>query len=378
MNEKISIIVPIFNAEKTLSFCIDSIINQTYKNLQLIFVNDGSIDNSFEIVTQYANNDERIEIVNKPNGGQVSARKAGIEKAKGKYTLFLDSDDWIEEDYVECLYNEMVKSDADIVCSDIYYDSEDGQTSKVVSNIFGEGVYSIEDINSRVLFSGEFWTPGIQPHLVTKLFQTKKLKEYVYAVDNQIIFGEDAVVTYPYLFSSNTICISKVCGYHYIQYQNSMAKKVFSDDNKRISFLISHLKKYLPKNSSVAKQIDIYEKFLWILRCPSAFDEGSTTKLHMYGGVPAGSKIVIYGAGGAGAVLYDYVNSLNVYHISAWIDRNASFYRSRGLNVVTLDLLPDDFDYILIANTSQKIADVIRKNLMDKGVEQEKIHWYIF
>ena len=359
MNSLITIIIPFYNSEKYLSHCIKSVLYQTYDNLQIILVNDGSTDGSLQIATKFAANDKRIEIVSKPNGGLVSARKAGIEKAKGKYTLFLDSDDWIEEDYVECLYNEMVKSDADIVCSDIYYDSEDGKTSKVVSNIFDEGIYSIDDIKNRALFSGEFWTPGVQPHLVTKLFWTEKLKKYVSVVDNQIVFGEDAAVTYPYLFSSNKICISKVCGYHYIQYQDSMAKKVFSDDKTRISLLISHLKNTLPLDPSIRKQIDIYEKFLWILRCPYAFDEGSVAKLQMYGGVQAGSNIVIYGAGGAGAVLYDYVNSLNIYHVSTWIDRNAPFYQSRGLNVVTLDLLPDDFDYILIANTNSMAAKMI-------------------
>ena len=104
MKELVSIIIPIYNVEKYLTKCIESVINQTYKNLEIILVNDGSTDNSKEIIDKYSLIDSRIKVINKKNGGLSEARNAGIEIAKGDYIGFLDSDDWIELNMYEKLY----------------------------------------------------------------------------------------------------------------------------------------------------------------------------------------------------------------------------------------------------------------------------------
>ena len=100
----ISVIIPIYNVEKYLTKCIESVINQTYKNLEIILVNDGSTDNSKEIIDKYSSIDSRIKVINKKNGGLSDARNVGIELAKGEYITFLDSDDWIELNMYEKLY----------------------------------------------------------------------------------------------------------------------------------------------------------------------------------------------------------------------------------------------------------------------------------
>ena len=96
--EQISVIVPVYNGELYLKECIDSIRNQTYPNLQIIIVNDGSTDNTSVVCEQYARIDKRIQVVNKENAGLVAARKTGIEHASGKYIGFVDADDWIDKD----------------------------------------------------------------------------------------------------------------------------------------------------------------------------------------------------------------------------------------------------------------------------------------
>ena len=112
--EKISVIIPVYNMEKYLNRCINSVINQTYKNLEIILVNDGSTDNSADICNYFLNKDSRIKVINKKNGGLSDARNAGIAIASGEYISFLDSDDWIDLDYYEVLYKSIVENNADI------------------------------------------------------------------------------------------------------------------------------------------------------------------------------------------------------------------------------------------------------------------------
>mgnify|MGYP002706908692 CR=1 FL=1 len=119
-NPLISIIIPVYNAEKFLKRCIDSTLKQTYKNIEIICVNDGSKDKSLEILKGYAKEDDRIVIVDKENAGVSVARNDAIRVAKGEYVAFLDSDDWLENDAIETLYNCMIEEKVDIVRANYY------------------------------------------------------------------------------------------------------------------------------------------------------------------------------------------------------------------------------------------------------------------
>ena len=115
MNPEISIIVPVYNVEKYLKRCIDSILNQSFTNFELILVDDGSTDNSGKIIDEYAIKDERIKVIHKENGGQGSARNRGLDIAKGNYIGFVDSDDWIHKDMYKCMYKIINEDNTDIV-----------------------------------------------------------------------------------------------------------------------------------------------------------------------------------------------------------------------------------------------------------------------
>lgn len=112
MNPLISVIVPIYNVEKYLARCVDSIVNQTYKDFELILVDDGSPDNSGKICDEYAKKDSRIKVVHKKNGGLSDARNAGMAVATGEYISFIDSDDYVSDDFFECLLDVMNKKTA--------------------------------------------------------------------------------------------------------------------------------------------------------------------------------------------------------------------------------------------------------------------------
>lgn len=121
MEEKISVIVPIYNVENYIKRCVESILKQTYKNIELILVDDGSTDNSGTICDEFSKKDKRIQVVHKNNGGVSEARNAGLEKVSGEYIMFVDSDDWIDPFMMEKMYRTLKKYDTElVVCEPIY------------------------------------------------------------------------------------------------------------------------------------------------------------------------------------------------------------------------------------------------------------------
>ncbi len=121
---KVSIIIPVYNVEKYLQRCLDSVVNQTLKDIEIICVNDGSTDNSAIILEEFSKKDERIKIVNQKNGGLSRARNTGLEHSNGDYIGFLDSDDWIDLDYYEKLHDAAERNNCDIAFADFIRKNE--------------------------------------------------------------------------------------------------------------------------------------------------------------------------------------------------------------------------------------------------------------
>ena len=236
---KLSIIVPCYNVEEYLEKCLESIMGQTYREFQLILVNDGSTDTSLEICKKYQGQDERIEVISKENGGLVSARKAGVLAASGEYIGWVDSDDWVEPTYFEELIRAQEKTGADVVAAGHFHDI--GESSTVIKNGIACGVYGKEEILSRVLYEGTFYEYGITPQVYTKLVRSDLMRTAELAVDENIAAGEDAAVTYPILSIARKVCVTDICGYHYIQRQGSMTKVENPDERKKIRTLIDFL-----------------------------------------------------------------------------------------------------------------------------------------
>lgn len=169
---KVSIIVPIYNVEKYLSKCIESILSQTYKNIEIILVNDGSLDNSAQICDEYAKKDDRIIVIHKANGGVSSARNAGLDIATGKYIGFVDPDDYIENNMYELMVNKIEKYKADIAICGYDYINE---------NYTIERYYHIQQdeiLTQKQFMSMQFDMPPTIRHVVwNKLFIAKTLKK---------------------------------------------------------------------------------------------------------------------------------------------------------------------------------------------------------
>ena len=160
-NPLISVIIPIYNVDAYLRRSIDSVIDQTYKNLEIILVDDGSTDDSAKICDEYSSYDERIRVIHKKNGGLVSARKAGIQLASGEYIAYVDGDDWIED----AMYQQLVEKieDADIIISGVIRDYNGGIVKEI--NKIQDGIYEGEALRSiifeKMIYTGEFFERGI-------------------------------------------------------------------------------------------------------------------------------------------------------------------------------------------------------------------------
>ena len=196
MGDKISVIVPIYNVEPYLRRCIDSIINQTYKNLEIILVDDGSTDGSGEICNKYEQQDERIRVIHKKNGGAADARNKGLEVMTGKFVSFVDSDDWIEYNFYENMIEQAIKYNADIVVSNYNYVSDNGDIiCRYEKN--DKVRYNTEEAMNEMIHDG-----FIQAVIWNKLYLKSCIKDIRFKV-GQIC--EDEFFTYKVIANSKEV-----------------------------------------------------------------------------------------------------------------------------------------------------------------------------
>lgn len=377
MSDCISVIVPIYNAEAYLKKCIESIRNQTYLNLQIILIDDGSEDSSLAICRRFEDLDKRIEVYHRENKGLVSARKMGVSLAKGEMIGWVDADDWIEPDWIENLAGLWINTGADIIAASHFHDI--GEIGVKVENGFVEGIYERKNILPKMIYTGNFFEYGILPQIYTKFIRRDILQKTQMQVDDRIIAGEDAAVIYPSILEAKHICVSDICGYHYVQHPGSMTKTSYSDEKLRVRKLIHYLSDVFEKKEVfpiMNSQLKVYEKYLLSLRQISAFDEYI---LAPFGGVAYGSRVVIYGAGVLGQKIYNYVKDSGKVEICAWIDRNWEVYRKNGFKVNAPEKIVEldgRYDIVIIANITQKTAMSMKDYMKQLGVKEEKIRWF--
>lgn len=242
MEDLISVIVPVFNSEKFLDRCINSIINQTYKNLEIILVDDGSTDNSGKICDDYAIKDKRIKVIHKKNGGASSARNAGIDLSKGKYIGFVDSDDWIEKDTYEILYNLIEKYSTKIVCCGRFdVDSKTG--------IRQIGLCPTEEkiITAEEMLADIFTWNNCDLSPCDKLFDATLFTENRFP-DGMVC--EDVGIMYKIISEAEKVLICDIPLYNYYHHNNSVTTSKFSEKTFHFSIhtekIVNYIKQHHP------------------------------------------------------------------------------------------------------------------------------------
>lgn len=379
----VSVIVPVYNLASYIEECIKSIQKQTYQNLEIIIVDDGSTDGSGELCDKIALDDSRIKVIHQRNAGVVAARGRGTKESTGTYISFVDGDDWIESDMIETMVEQI--GNADLITTGVY---EQVSPVKIVERYdeFPEGIYTgktqMFSILSKMIYDDD--KPHLQPLTpwgVNKLFLSALVKDIYQELDPNITFAEDAVFVYKYLLRCNSIVISHQPFYHYRYRKNSALHKV----NNRMLININCV--YLALETDFRKHrlgdclLRQLQKWIMIMDCWAinsymGFDERI--------GIPEfvadisnleGKRLILYGAGKVGKAAYAQLKKFG-YQVVLWVDKNYEHYQSMDMLVTKPEeILHSEYDVIYIAVREQSVAEKIKDELSEKGISRDCMVW---
>lgn len=385
---QLSVIVPIYNAEQYLEKCIESLINQTFQNMELILVDDGSTDHSLNICRKYQYRDQRIKVITKKNGGLIHARKTGLTAASGDFIGFVDSDDWVEPVMYEELMKHMIEEECDLVSSGIIRDYENSdQKSVMVLDHYEEGIYRNLDstIYPTMLYSEQFQDFGIYCTLVNKVYKKMLLEQIYKNINENVFYGEDALACYPYCLLANSIYILHKAFYHYNIRSASMA----SAPDQRLPYnnylLYCGLREVFLKSDCPLILMRQLKKYLMLLERHNLlvlyqFDVVALDEWHFTFSRELFDKhFVLYGAGVCGQALYQKLCRMGKeQNMVLWVDQDAKKRTEECAYPICKPdaLLQADCDIILISVQSESLAAKIMDDLMKKfQIEQEKMVW---
>ncbi len=261
----LTIVIPVYNTEKYLRRCLESVINQTFRQFEIILINDCSSDNSSIILDEYAKKDNRIKLINlKENKGLSAVRNIGIQSSSGKYILHLDSDDWIEPTYINDLINMAIKNDADIVISDFYIDYDNGNKVYFSDQSSTEKVLNNYDCIKNICYGVA--SPAVWPKLIRKSLY---ISNNIFHPEG-ISLGEDLAVMIKLLFYAKTIVKINKSYVHYIQNVESITKNISCQKLFEIEKVIDINREFL-KEKELEKLSDFLEANVltfWIFQVP--------------------------------------------------------------------------------------------------------------
>lgn len=250
---KISVIVPVYNAEKHLSRCIDSILNQTYRDFELILINDGSKDKSIEILKKYEDIDERIKIIDNSNNGVSKTRNIGVRLAKGDYIQFIDSDDFIDKNMFEYAINIMEQEDADIVMTGFYLDIESKKGIDTKLQTFEKNISANSKDIARNLIKRLNGTYINSP--VNKLYKKSIIMDNNIFMNEDIDLGEDLIFNLDYMKYCKSVVFSDKCYYHYCMKVEDNLTAKFREDKLDIMKILYDKSKEFLINSNTEKDL---------------------------------------------------------------------------------------------------------------------------
>ena len=282
-NPLVSIIVPVYNSEKYLEKCLDSIIKQSYYNIEVIIIDDGSNDNSPHICDKYAEKDNRISVYHTRNQGSVMARKKGVELSKGEFLQFVDSDDWLSSDMTKNLVENSVKYQSELViCSFYLVESQ----IRISDNYYKEGFYDKNRIDSIIrpsmLYNGKYYNQGVYSCLWSKLFRKNKFINYIMSIPNEISLGDDTACLFPYMCNINSLFILNKPLYFYRINDYSMTNSYNCRQLESTFVLIDYLKyKFKNNQFNIKRQFNYYILFILEMNIKNTIRYGFSRGFYM-------------------------------------------------------------------------------------------------
>lgn len=378
---QISVIVPIYRIEAYLPQCVESLLNQSFQDFELILVDDGSPDGCPEICDAYAEKDSRVRVIHKENGGLVSARKEGLRQARGKYIAFVDGDDWVDNYYLDILYKLAEANNSDLVVTG-HFREFNGKIETIkpkTAGIFNERELN-EEILPNAIYNGHFCEHGISTYVWNKLFKRELLGQVLFDVPDEIIMGEDAAITYSYLAVCSRLTISKIPLYYYRQRHDSIVKSIEDPQMEyyRLGLLMHYLKTKLQPvldEQNLNEQIRYY-LYSQILVRSGGLIYGKEDELlfNPFVDVEPGSDVIVYSSGSFGQHILTTNKKNRFFNIVRWIDLDYHELHVDEIYVSPISAFEDDaFDYLIIATINPSSYQAIKRELSLMGVDRERI-----
>lgn len=371
----ISIVVPAYNAAPYLDECIGSILGQTYTNLEVCLVDDGSTDHTRLKADIWAERDSRVRVLSKQNGGQTSARKAGVGISEGRYVGFVDADDWIEPDTVGNMAAALLENQVSMVMCSYHREFGNDISERVV--LGKSGVYPGRELAGNTIDTTVFYRTRVAIGLYLAYYERGLIKQVLAEMDERIFFAEDAACMFSCLLRAERVAVLEQPFYHWRQHPLSITRRrdrnVFESGKHLYRFLFQKFQQdnVVPAMYQALDWLIIRELLLLGYSCFTHYDY-----LYPFPTVRKGSRIILYGAGKFGTELYRVISRNQDYQICLWVDRYWAMLRECWANeaVESPDKITDvSYDFIVIANIRADVSREIRDRLVGKGIDKMKI-----
>jgi len=384
---KLSVIIPVYNTEKYLEKCLESLRNQKFSDFEIILVDDGSTDNSGMLCDMFAQNNAKVKVVHQNNSGQNLARKAGIDIAAGEYVTFVDSDDWLDVDTFENIFSAMCGEQYDMVSYDCFMDR--GSAGQIIASTLEAGAYNRSDIISKVVpcmrWDFKEGRPGVTA-TINKVFNRELLLKTLENIDYQMTLCEDAAIVYSHILRSQKILITHINGYHYVQrrdsvwhsYNVSSYEKMLRYQSYMTQELVRLSREYADITPAVMAQFEEQQTQAIIRVVNNITRDVYGISCNMvkwcppYKSIPLNSRIIIYGAGDVGQAYYLKFYGDPNYTVVSWVDKK--FEEKKGVRSPQ-SIIETEYDIVLIAVESEPLANQIKETLVAMGVDAKKIVW---
>lgn len=387
MSKLVSVIIPAYNCEKYLAECIESILRQSYPKIEILLIDDGSEDATSAICDIYNEKYNNIKFFHTENHGQLLARKYGFDRSNGEYILFVDSDDWIDEDMCRKLVEKIESQNVDLVTSGIFRHDILGEIQNTwIDNLENKTYYTDDDLKlfyDNLILSDKRSSSipgGVMNNMAGKLFSRELVKETFSDMCGNIgklRIEEDFVFCVVYCLKCKGVTVTHDCFYHYRYNVSSVINNEYIDflENKNIEWKM--LIRLLGRSQYADTLIRQYKKRFYYTVCAGmsscmGIDEIQKYQCPDYNAI-MGKNIVLFGAGRVGRDYYKDLKRRGI-DIVAWIDNSS--VKHKEIDVLEpIHIAEYEYDLVICAVLEEGAANNMKVQLIELGVPREKILW---
>ncbi len=379
----ISVIVPVYNAGEYLEDCLNSIVRQTYENLEVILVDDGSADGSAGVCDNFAQEDQRIQVIHQENMGAAGARRTGVLRASGDYICFVDADDMIDMGMIAFFMENI--GECDLLTSGYRCETAPGEYAEWTDSL-KEGIYDTEKamkyfIENMISYEGRY-EAGVQPYSGGKLYRADMIKDVIGDIDISIVYSEDRDLLFRYILKSGSIRVSHQSFYYYRYNPASIMRTVNKNFMSDLNKLYLSLEKAFaghPQEKCLLHQLQLFlVSRMYFIPSFMGFsaDARITGYIFPFSGLETGSRIILYGAGSVGMHYYRQIHRKKQLQLVLWADKKWKDYADASIPVSSPEQMAGtECDYIIIAVKKKELAEEIRNELMKMGFRRNQILW---